>query len=189
MNIEVKPIFPTYIAHGHISDHEIVTRELAHVMSGVPEENLNKRFDLWDYCTEEHQTLAKFKNVLCAIVGNINDQVEVNSRSRFEVSRSWCVQVNGHYDPPHHHSQSKWVSVYYASAPEGCGDLLLLDPRGGVYAEQIEENGLTNRAFKRITPKTGDLIIFPGYLIHMVEPSNCAEPRVVMASLFREIYA
>lgn len=189
MDIEVTGIFQTYIAHTHVSDHEVLTKRIIEVMNSVPSENMNKAFNFWDYCHPDDMLMAGFKNALCAVVANVNSQVEPSSKSSFEVSRSWCVEIKGHYDAPHHHATSKWTVVYYPSAPDGCGDLLLLDPRGGVYAEQHEENGLTNRAYKRITPKTGSLIVFPGYLLHMVEPSQNGAKRIAFASLFKENHA
>jgi hypothetical protein len=189
MNIDVTGIFQTYIAHTHVSDHELISRHILGVMNNVPQDKMHKKFDFWDYCDPSDPVMASFKKSLSAVIESVNNIVENGSASKFEVSRSWAVSIDGHYDQPHHHATSKWTCVFYVSAPEGCGDLLLLDPRGGVYAESNEENGLTNRAYKRITPKTGTLIILPGYLLHMVEPSTSGVKRIAFATLFKEIYA
>lgn len=186
MNIEVTGIFPTYIAHTHVSDHEVITERIIDVMNSVPEGEFGNGFNFWDHTRGDDTVLNSFKNALCAVVSNINSQVEQRDDMAYEVSRSWLVQMPGHYDPPHHHASTKWTAVFYPVAEEGCGDLLLLDPRGGVVAERNDDRGYTNRGFKRVTPKTGSLIVLPGYLMHMVEPSPNDVKRIAFATMFKE---
>jgi len=186
MNIDVTGIFQTYIAHTHVSDHEVISQGIQTVMDSVPNEMKDSSFNFWEYCHPEDKLMTGFKEWLCSIVGAVNKQVEPESDSYFEVSSSWCNQSDIHYETPHHHSTSKWAVVYYLSAPEGSGDLLLLDPRGGVYAEKNNDGGRTNRAYKRLTPQTGSLVVLPGYLLHMVEPCKSNVKRLSFATLFKE---
>lgn len=68
---------------------------------------------------------------------------------------------------PHRHATTFGVSVFYITASkENAGNLVLLDPRGGI--------NWTNQftAFKKIRVEEGTLVVHPGYLIHYVEPSN-----------------
>ena len=100
--------------------------------------------------------------------------------------RGW---INSH--PPgkslaiHGHGAPKIVMTYYIKAPQNAGDLLIIDPRGGVdWDSQIDtKNGRVDGAmFKRIEPKEGHLVFFPGFLLHMVEENKSNDYRYSLTS-------
>lgn len=86
----------------------------------------------------------------------------------------------GHSNTPHAHPLAKVVAVYYARSEPGNGDILLQDPRGGVqWADVVEDDARGSsgaRSFFRIRPEAGDLVVFPGYVIHSVTTNELAEP-------------
>ena len=82
----------------------------------------------------------------------------------------------GQLNTPHGHPYCLAVAVYYLrTLGKGHGDILLHDPRGFVTwknSTDHDQRGLESyRAFKRITPETGQMIIFPAYVVHSVEPN------------------
>ena len=81
----------------------------------------------------------------------------------------------------HDHGGVIVACVYYVKAPKNCGDLLLVDPRGSVNWDWESNDGFDGAKYKRITPKEGKLVIFPGYLLHAVDPNNSEEERVSIA--------
>lgn len=90
----------------------------------------------------------------------------------------------GQSDSPHHHGAAKLVGVYYVKAVPGQGDILLHDPRAGVYWQDPQARtdlGKTQRAFHRITPISGMLLLFPGYLVHSVEHNATDDVRISVA--------
>lgn len=90
----------------------------------------------------------------------------------------------GQCDSPHHHSFAKLVGVYYIKAEPGQGDILLHDPRTGVNWQDPQartDAGKTMRTFHRITPVSGMLLLFPGYLVHSVEHNATDDVRVSVA--------
>lgn len=68
---------------------------------------------------------------------------------------------------PHKHAQTFGVGIYYITAQQdNPGNLVLIDPRGGVnWMNQFT-------AFKKIRVEEGMMVIHPGYLLHYVEPSD-----------------
>lgn len=87
-------------------------------------------------------------------------------------------------DSPHHHGSAKLVGVYYPKADAGQGDILLHDPRAGVDWQDPQartDAGKTLRTFHRITPVSGLLLLFPGYLVHSVEHNPTKDVRVSIA--------
>lgn len=184
MDVNIAHIYPTVVGVTNFSNSAEISGAIRYAIESVPAANKNSSFNFWDYAGGD-AVLADFKTKSLSIVSAVDCTIEPVARE-FDYARSWCVSTYGmSYDQPHHHARAKWVGVYYVDVPHGCGDLLLLDPRGGVFAESSVEDGRTNRAYKRISPKTGDFIVFPGYLIHMVEPSNVMQERLVLASLFK----
>jgi uncharacterized protein (TIGR02466 family) len=81
----------------------------------------------------------------------------------------------------HDHGGVIVACVYYVKAPENSGDLLLIDPRGSVNWDWESKDGFDGAKYKRVKPKEGKLVIFPGYVLHAVDPNNSKEERVSIA--------
>lgn len=93
-------------------------------------------------------------------------------------TRGWlnCV-MPGDIIPLHGHGASKISLTYYLNAPEDCGDLLLVDPRGGVNWEKGND-GVLGTKHNRVKPKTGSVVFFPSYLLHSVDRNRSNEFRI-----------
>lgn len=79
------------------------------------------------------------------------------------------VHANGSHHLAHHHQNSLLSGVLYVSVPEGSGDFVAHDPRG-----QLPPFGRS----QHFPPKPGDVLLFPGWLVHSVLPTLGAAPRV-----------
>lgn len=101
------------------------------------------------------------------------------------IRQAWfSIHSKGSEHIPHIHYDSRLAAVYYPQVREGDGRLIFEDPRGAHYNEITSQDcdndtGLCspvpfpfapfagNRHYH--TPRTGDLVIFPGWLYHSVE--------------------
>lgn len=86
--------------------------------------------------------------------------------------KSWITGKPGMYNMQHHnHSGSPFVSVFYIFAREEDvgGEIVLNDPRVNANRGYLPE---FQDSFKSLShkPVTGDVLIFPGYLYHSVNP-------------------
>jgi uncharacterized protein (TIGR02466 family) len=105
--------------------------------------------------------------------------------------KSWINENKKYgFDSPHSHGNSSVIGVYYIKTFDKCGDLLLHDPRGSqnfiqTYEINTQEQLVDNRSFYRITPKIGNLIIYPAYTVHSVEPNMSDETRISLAMNFK----
>jgi hypothetical protein len=85
----------------------------------------------------------------------------------------------------HGHPHAVLISVYYATCPENSGDLFLVDPRGTVnwdwHYDTIPKL-VHGTGYRRITPKKGKMVIFPAYVMHMVEANRSTLDRISVAS-------
>jgi hypothetical protein len=85
---------------------------------------------------------------------------------------AWAnVAEQGAFTAPHDHHLADWAAVYYASAPDGSGRLVLDGHPSGAPSGAIP-------------PEPGLLLIFPATWRHRVEPTLSAIPRVSIAANF-----
>ena len=82
----------------------------------------------------------------------------------------WGQYYNkGDYQVTHHHNPHYWSFVYFVNAPKGAAPLVFTDSN------------------KKVFPKPGMLVIFPGWLFHHVPKHKCDEIRSVISGNF--VYA
>ena len=84
--------------------------------------------------------------------------------------------------PLHDHGGALMACVYYVKSQKNSGDLLLLDPRGGANWEWLQEDDCYGIKYKRIEPEEGKLVLFPAFLIHMVEQNKSGTERISIAT-------
>lgn len=86
---------------------------------------------------------------------------------------------------PHHHPECLLAVVYYVVVPKNSGDILLHDPRGSVLwrdpQARTDVTWESYRPYHKITPTSGMLLIFPGYVVHSVETNLSKEMRLSIA--------
>lgn len=131
---------------------------------------------------------------LVSFLAVINDSSPEDIASYRMGYHSWFhITTKGGYFRAHTHPLASWSVVYCASRgddephqPHNMGDIVFYDPRGN--ASMFLDP--TNRAMRRelsfnsfkITPRSGDLMIFPSFITHFVEPYQGELPRVTIAA-------
>ena len=91
---------------------------------------------------------------------------------------------DSHWNMVHTHPESILSGVFWLSTPAGSGDLVLMNPTNidwwteKLFAvEKIKSNSYSG-TYYRVSAKEGELIIFPSYLPHMVEPNTSDVKRI-----------
>jgi hypothetical protein len=79
------------------------------------------------------------------------------------------IHANGSFHDAHHHVGSAISGVLYLKAPSGSGSIFFEDPRG-----RLPPFGNV----MRVKPEVGDLILFPGWLVHGVHATTSTSPRI-----------
>jgi uncharacterized protein (TIGR02466 family) len=101
---------------------------------------------------------------------------------RYAVTAWAMIMRNGHYVIPHDHGDVHWSVAYYVDAgddlPAPSGRLSFLDPRRS--GRTIPGPTLFPSAFD-IAPRTGALVIFPGWLQHHVHAYRGERPRICIS--------
>ncbi len=97
------------------------------------------------------------------------------------MTTAWAnVNDAGSWNSPHMHLPADWSGVFYVSVDESGssregpvrdGDIMFFNPMpfGARHKRPTTVN---------YSPRNGLLLLFPGYLLHMVAPHNAAEPRI-----------
>jgi len=111
----------------------------------------------------------------------------------------WAVDAwanaseRGNLNAPHVHSGTYWSVVYYVQVGDGeGGELILHDPRMPglrMHAPHLrfKDNGPEGRI--KIQPRAGEMILFPAWLWHSVEPWDGEGTRISVAMNIRAVQA
>ena len=91
------------------------------------------------------------------------------------------VNKKGHYNILHQHGQYMLSGGYYLQVPENSGKIQFRDPRPSAMANWIATNILRSGEWEGYTPKASDLMIWPAFLDHQVEPSQSDQDRIMIS--------
>ncbi|MDA0959054.1 MAG: TIGR02466 family protein [Proteobacteria bacterium] len=158
---------------------------------GVFESNFNFLDNAQSHIQDLRTLIQKH---LISFIAVVNDS-DPNEIANFPMNyHSWFhITSKGGYFRAHTHPLASWSVVYCASRGDdshkqdhNMGDIVFYDPRGN--ASMFLDP--TNRAMRRelsfnsfkISPRHGDLLIFPSYITHFVEPYQGDLPRVTIAA-------
>jgi uncharacterized protein (TIGR02466 family) len=90
--------------------------------------------------------------------------------------------TRGVYFSTHTHADAAWSGVYYVdagdSSPTSGGMLMVRDPRAGAAMIASPSNEFDSACTFELAPRTGQLVIFPAWLLHWVTTYESDRPRV-----------
>lgn len=94
------------------------------------------------------------------------------------------VNPPGGFNAPHTHPGAHWSGVYYVSQPKvdqgTSGMIEFLDPRSDLPNWRLFK-ARSFRPKRKIRPETGEIVLFPSYLVHWVYPNETEDARVTIA--------
>lgn len=135
-----------------------------------------------------------FQALMQAIVAHVGEVVRTLAAAsaqpvppfRFGVQAWAMIMRDGDYATLHDHGEAHWSSVYYVDAGdadparhEQSGLLAFLDPRRG--GRPIPGLAISASTFT-VAPRTGALVVFPGYLQHYVHAYRGGRPRISVSA-------
>ena len=174
MSYELKKLFYTPLWEFNLENQRELNRKL--LIDGM--QQFPDNVDFFDLPGEGIADLKRQVLDSVKLIANENDWPTENIITRCS---SNTVKQN-QFDSAHFHYEADLIGVYYVYVRDKCGDILLNDVRGHVasiwQSEKNSNRGKSSRAFHRITPKAGKLILFPNYVVHSVEPNYSDDNRV-----------
>ncbi len=135
----------------------------------------------------EHQEFPEMKAAVTrALLRYIGEAFGYRGEIKLALT-GWCV-INGpgDYNAPHNHAPSLLSGALYISVPRGMngGDIVFQDPRLSLNACETPAMirvGIAPPWMKislNVTPVAGEIVVFPSWLSHYVEPYGGAEESV-----------
>lgn len=89
------------------------------------------------------------------------------------------------YTESHSHSLMPIVATFYVQAAEDCGELVFINPMEYSITHLPYSVPIEHKIESRIKVKTGDLILFPGYVRHKTGYNLSGQDRIVLSYNFR----
>lgn len=127
-----------------------------------------------------HRVIARVQLAFMELARDEDAMVDLHYR--FAVQAWATVMRHGDHTLVHDHTEAHFAVVYYPDAGDAdlemfpdSGRLCFVDPRRGTSVIPGVELFPSQYA---IEPRTGMLVVFPGYLQHFVQPYHGGRPRV-----------
>lgn len=107
---------------------------------------------------------------------------EMGEAARTFELQSWInLHDRGGFNFPHVHDGCLLSGAYYLQAPPGAGSFVFRDPRPGVVHGYVRGAVPNGHSDIKIVPEAGQLVVFPCWLEHFVEPHGSDVPRIALA--------
>jgi len=94
------------------------------------------------------------------------------------IAKSWCnITKNLAYVEEHDHGGCHWAVSFYLTKPEGSGNIEFRDLDKELYSNFP----MARPGWTEVPANQGDVLIFPGFLSHRVQPNPTNEERIVLS--------
>ena len=129
--------------------------------------------------------LSRVKNFLDEHMNNFIENV-IEIKNKFVMTQSWAtVNDKGNSHHQHNHPNTILSCVYYARASSG--DFVIKTPNsrlqeGFFFSYERKEPNIFNTRATDIKVKTGDIVIFPGWVDHQSLPNKSDDERIIIGT-------
>jgi len=202
MSMFLQNIFETPMLKGHSNNQamalEIVTRAYQ-LRAGLTQGNLvSEHWDLGsnssdpqDFAThgvtsfnstESLHLLSDWDNVTAFIEDFAAAMLSSIGCDDVKITKMWTtIYPQGAFMPEHVHSNSIFSGVFYAKAEPQCGEIVFHDPAWLAKTMYLKDGYDSHNTKYKITPETGMMLIFPGWLPHRTLPNRSGEDRIMIS--------
>jgi uncharacterized protein (TIGR02466 family) len=150
--------------------------------------NGKKPYDLKEFASFYSWVMSLIPAIARRSIGEESSQLmDINGAAmNYSVINSW---VNVHQPEgitkEHNHACTAWVIAAYLNVPENSGNIKFRDPleysKSGYYHDDPQW------MWKSVPITSGDVLVFPGWLIHKTEKNMSQEDRwVLTTNIFQE---
>ena len=190
---KVRRLFSTPVFHFEIENYKKLNTELENYILTLKkkyEKGLKKSnyggwhspfFDLVNNSTVKKFVLIIQKFIQKVIIDEIG--WKYNS-DKVKIAPIWSiVNKKGSFNIQHNHPNAYLSAVYYVRFPENSGNIKFFDPKEqkNIRYPKIKNYTDMSAAITEITPKEGDLLIFPAYLYHSVGENLSEDDRIIIS--------
>ena len=184
---QINNIFSSFVIEKELNlDHDRVTDKCADALETADDYKQKNIFHNPKLVTEFSEVFDQINK----IANETHKLLQYKQNTKQICIDAW-INDYGSYNisMPHQHPTADLAIVYFPYAQEGCGNLQLLNPNSKlqyvIHDEMVENWNNYNSFTWDIIPKTGKVVIFPGYLIHYVKQNRSNKQRVSIAFNYR----
>ena len=196
-NMQQHVIFPTCVYINHLAGNDRLNKALVKdILEWKAElkdesKHASNAINTWHGPTNafQREPFAPLVKLVLAATTDVYEQQGYKVGTSPRLAGMWpMVGGKGGWNVPHSHTGGQWAGVYHVTAPEGSGRLVFQDSqldrdlvaRGAHYEEE------SAREKFHVPTVAGQLIIFPEWLIHYVEPHQGDDPRISVSFNLRQ---
>ena len=95
------------------------------------------------------------------------------------------------YIDVHSHAPVALVATFYLKKPKDSSNIIVVDPNADVLHYQpyaLDTANYNDWFHEELQVEEGDLVLFPGYVKHLIKPTTTLENRIVIATNFNVSY-
>ncbi len=176
---DIQPLFATPYMRADLS-HAITPEQVEHIKKLPMVQNQTNQIseDLYIF---KHRELKRIANAVQEALAIYASEV-MGIAQKLYVTQSWSL-INRPGVGMHAHSHSNSVvsgSLYYTALPEPVSRMIF--DRHTTYQRlelppENDRRNLYNTPVNILTPKAGELLLFPSEMNHMVEANGASQPR------------
>ena len=137
-----------------------------------------------DFLEISHSIIKETKAIIAKAITQFAETIYVKKPYTIIFDDPWLnVNRENHFNKTHTHAGSDLSLTYYCEVPTNSGGIVFENPVLHQRTTMIwyEKHDMWNSEFIQLAPKKYDLIIFPSYLPHFVEPNKSNKPRISLA--------
>tara|TARA_B100000686_G_C16612629_1_gene874654 strand:- start:236 stop:841 length:606 start_codon:yes stop_codon:yes gene_type:complete len=191
-NYQLYKIFPSPVFHYSLENKQELNIELKDYILNLKKKNekgLKKSnqggwhspmFDILNDHLAKKFTII-FENYVKKSVEEIGWNYDSD---RVKIEAMWSIiNKKGSFNIQHNHPNAYLSAAYYVKFPEKSGNIKFFDPREqkNIRYPKITKYTEISAPIVEITPKEGDLLIFPAYLYHAVSENLAEEDRIIVS--------
>ena len=186
-DLQINNIFSSFVIEKELNlDHDRITDKCADALETADDYKQKNIF-------HNPKLITEFKEVFDQVnkIANETHKILQYKQDTKQICIDAWINDYGSYNisMPHQHPTADLAIVYFPYAQEGCGNLQLLNPNSKlqyvIHDEMVASWNNYNSFTWDIVPKTGKVVVFPGYLIHYVKQNKLNKQRVSIAFNYR----
>jgi len=192
-NYQIYKLFPTPVFHFKLENYQELNIELESYILDLKKKDKDgqrkSNYGGWHspFFDQKNDNIPKkfakiFEEFYKKVI--INEMGWKYDSNKVKIEAMWSIiNKKGSFNIQHNHPNAYLSSAYYVRHPEKSGSIKFFDPREqkSIRYPKIKNYTDISAVITEITPKEGDLLIFPSYLYHSVGENLSEDDRIIVS--------
>ena len=183
-------LWPTQFMEMSLPGHENANSVIADIVlsNNATQENMTENYISQNILEMDHPAMFWLKQCIDRAVYDYAQQSGVNYELNWSIQGWGNVNMKGDYHNLHNHPHSWLSGTYYINVPDQSdaeiyrsdlnpASISFFDPRPQANMNSIRGDNQVDPEH-RVLPKSGDLLLWPAFLHHLVHPNMSEFPRI-----------